>query len=92
MVVFSVINNSEPHVDIDSTVKKFIAASPRGAYTTMKIKEEYLLVDWDMHVERLIKSIAAIHTALDHYFAAYYNTIRQSVCNSRAHVPSILPR
>ena len=50
--------------------------TPRGAYTTILIQENYVAVNWEGHVERLIKSLAALHSALDACYQAYYEHIQ----------------
>lgn len=62
-----------------TSVQEFCMSCPRGAYTTAAVTHDYSVVDWDIHVERLIKSIAAIHAALGACYAAHYETVEAQV-------------
>lgn len=56
---------SDPHSFLDQT--------PRGAYTVASVLGEYNVHNWHAHIERLIKSIAALHTTLrNDMYTAYY--------------------
>jgi branched-subunit amino acid aminotransferase/4-amino-4-deoxychorismate lyase len=56
----------------------FLRGLPRGAYTTAMVRQHYLVVDWDTHVQRLVKSIAALHAALDGCFSRHYGSLEAS--------------
>lgn len=43
--------------------KDFLLATPRGAYTTAQVRDGFFIVDWDLHVERLSRSIHALRDA-----------------------------
>jgi branched-subunit amino acid aminotransferase/4-amino-4-deoxychorismate lyase len=51
----------------------FVAAAPPGAYTTALALDGFLIADWPAHVERLARSLAAVHAARAGAFAAYYS-------------------
>ena len=73
-----VINNELQSVAPPS-IKDFCMTSPRGAYTTLQISKDFLAIDFDLHIERLIKSIAAVHAKLDSCYANYYTALDAQV-------------
>lgn len=68
--------------------QQFLLITRRGAYTTLRVQRkcpagaggvapeqqspELELVDWSTHLERLIRSLRALHVALGGYYARYY--------------------
>lgn len=52
--------------------QEFLRSTPRGAYTTMLVREGRLLVDWPTHLQRLLLSLRALHTAIHGFYDAYY--------------------
>lgn len=56
------------------TPQQFLLATPRGAYTTVYVKDRQLL-NWPKHVERLEKSLSAMHTAIAGFYDAYYSSL-----------------
>lgn len=54
-----------------ATVQQFISDRPRGAYTTLLVKNGYGLVDWEVHLERLLKSISALDATLSGFYARH---------------------
>jgi Amino-transferase class IV len=77
-----VINNELQSV-APSSIKDFCMAAPRGAYTTLQITRDYFAVDFDVHIERLIKSIAAVHAKLNNCYAHYYTALKNQVSKTR---------
>ena len=59
--------------------QELIATMPRGAYTTLRIREGYLALDWQIHLCRLVKSSAAMDAALDGAYHTYYQHIFRGV-------------
>lgn len=47
-----------------SSLKEFLLSTPRGAYTTAFMVNEYTVLNWDIHLERLMKSVEALHNSL----------------------------
>ncbi|KAI3435918.1 hypothetical protein D9Q98_001976 [Chlorella vulgaris] len=54
------------------TPHEFLLATPRGAYTTVLVRDGTRLVNWARHVERLERSLLAMQTAFDGFYDAYY--------------------
>lgn len=52
-----------PETGLATTPKNFLLSTPRGAYTTAQVWDGFLVVDWDVHVERLARSIQALYDA-----------------------------
>lgn len=52
--------------------QQWLLDTPRGAYTTLLAREGRLLVDWPTHLDRLARSLQALHTALGDCYASYY--------------------
>lgn len=75
MLLVHVINGENDGPDF-ADVKNFLLNTPRGAYTTILVTEGFIIANWDAHVERLIKSLAALHSGLDGYYAAYYRQLK----------------
>jgi hypothetical protein len=59
------------------SIKEFCMETPRGAYTTLQIVDNFFAVDFDLHIERLIKSIAAVHASLNSCYANYYAALAE---------------
>ena len=55
-----------------TNLRDFLLEAPRGAYTTALVNDGFSIVDWALHLVRLVKSIAALHASIPHYFDAYY--------------------
>ena len=55
-----------------STPKQFLLDVPRGAYTAMHVRDGRYVLDWPMHLQRLVRSLAALNTAVSGFYAAYY--------------------
>ena len=72
--------------------KEFVAAVPRGAYTTAWVREGRLVMDWDTHLVRLAKSLRALHTTLDCAYAAYYAWLQVSGSAPAEPPPARAPR
>jgi hypothetical protein len=71
-----VINNELQSV-APPTIKDVCMEAPRGAYTTMQITQNYIAIDFDLHIERFIKSIAAVHATLNSCYAHYYAALAE---------------
>lgn len=56
-----------------ASAQLFLASLPRCAYTTALVRGGRSVADWGLHMERLARSIRALHTALDGLYAAYYS-------------------
>ena len=64
--------NGELQASKYANVQEFCMQSPRGAYTTAHIRDDFVVLEWKFHIKRLIKSIAAVHASLDANFNSYY--------------------
>lgn len=60
-------------VEPSPTVRQFLTDLPRCAYTTALVRDAHCVADWDMHVERLLRTMRALHRALDDMYAAFYS-------------------
>lgn len=56
---------------------QWLMSTPRGAYTTLLARQGRGLVDWPTHVQRLLRSLRALHAALGCY-SAYYSWMEVS--------------
>ena len=64
------------------TPQQFLRDTPRGAYTTLCVQGGSLLLDWPMHLERLIRSLKALHEAVDGFYDAYYSWLEVGMAPS----------
>jgi len=83
------VKNNELQSVAPPTIKEFCMAAPRGAYTTLQITNDYFAVEFNLHIERLIKSIAAVHAALNSCYAEYYTTFAEGQVSSSQSVSFI---
>jgi branched-subunit amino acid aminotransferase/4-amino-4-deoxychorismate lyase len=82
MLVY-VINRSVQTTPPDD-LKNFMLQTPRGAYTTMLVRNQYFAINWPVHVERLVKSLAALHATLEGgYYDRYYESLQVGTPNAR---------
>lgn len=66
----------------------WLQATPRGAYTTLLVRgPRQELVDWPTHLERLLRSLRAMHQALGMY-SRYYGWLAVSTLAAAAGAPS----
>lgn len=56
----------------DRTPQEIIKSLPRGAYTTCMVRDSFYVLDWHIHCQRLVKSLAAMNTALNGAYTTYY--------------------
>ena len=56
--------------------RQFLRDTPRGAYTAMYVRDGSLLLDWPMHLERLTRSLKALHTTLNGFYSKYYTWLK----------------
>jgi hypothetical protein len=54
------------------TPQQFVKSTPRGAYTTVLVREGSKLINWPKHVERLQRSLKAMHEAISGMYGGYY--------------------
>lgn len=80
------VSNGVRQEAIYASPQDFVRNRPRGAYTTSMVKHAFQIVDWPTHVERLIKSVAALDAALDGCFSAYYESIQVGLGFSKGRV------
>lgn len=76
------VKNNELQSVAPPSIKEFCMAAPRGAYTTLQIANDYFAVDFSLHIERLIKSIAAVHATLNSCYANYYTALARGQVSS----------
>lgn len=75
--MFVHVVNSAIHVGSTcTTLKDFLLATPRGAYTTAYMVDAYTVLSWDLHMERLAKSLAALNSAIHGYYGQYYEALK----------------
>lgn len=55
-----------------ATPQQWLRSTPRGAYTTVWVQGGTRLMDWPTHLERLARSLQALHAALAGFYEAYY--------------------
>ncbi|KAL4535298.1 hypothetical protein Ndes2526B_g06197 [Nannochloris sp. 'desiccata'] len=87
------VKNNELQSVAPPSIKEFCMAAPRGAYTTLQIANDYFAVDFSLHIERLIKSIAAVHATLNSCYANYYTALARGQDSQEALVlqAAVLP-
>lgn len=51
--------------------KEFVRYSPRGAYTTLLVRQGFQAVDWETHLERLVRSMQALDLALEGFYSRW---------------------
>jgi hypothetical protein len=83
------VKNNELQSVAPPNIKEFCMAAPRGAYSTLQITNNYFAVDFNLHIERLIKSIAAVHATLNSYYADYYTALAEEQVSSSQFVSLI---
>lgn len=62
------------------TPQQFVMSTARGAYTTVLVKEGSKLINWPKHVERLQRSLQAMHEAISGMYGAYYDCLKVRGC------------
>lgn len=68
-----------PPTQQPTSLRDFLLTAPRGAYTTGLVKDAFSITEWELHVARLVKSIAAMHGSIPGFFDVYYRWLMENV-------------
>ncbi len=60
------------------SAQQFVVDAGRGAYTTLFVRNGIQLIDWPTHLERLARSLRALHTTLSGFYDKYYSWLEVS--------------
>lgn len=71
------VANAQIQAQNYASVQEFCLGAPRGAYTTTHVRDNFVVLEWELHIKRLIKSIAAVHASLEVSFADYYTALEK---------------
>ena len=61
--------------------KEFIKSAPRGAYTSLLVRQGWQVVDWETHLQRLARSLRALDEALGGVYSRYYAWLEVGRCS-----------
>jgi len=79
MLLAHIVNEDEG-VRSFADLNDFLLKTPRGAYTTILVETDYILVNYEAHILRLVKSVAALHAALgEGCFSSFYEAFDQVI-------------